>query len=153
MNREQMIAQLVQNGRKKETMDALSDCDLKALLGANQQTPKDDPEEVAILQNRVLELRGQLEKVQAETATALQAEKGEKLAKQEELIHNGNTAYSPAEIRAMDIVQTRKLYETVFPRRADYTGRPVPQRAANADTFDFSFAQRSTMGAASRKEN
>lgn len=149
MNREQMIAQLVANGRKKETMEALSECDLKALLGANQQQqPKDDPDTIAHLQEQLIAERKKNETLQAETATALQAEKKELTDKQVELIHNGETAYSPAEIRAMNIVQIRKLYDTVFPRRADYSGRAVP-RASNGGAPDLSFAKRSTMGGAS----
>lgn len=154
MNREQMIAQLAANGRDKETLAKLSDCDIKALfatLNAKPEAPKEDPETIAHLQEQLIAERKKNERLEVETATAVNAEKKELTDKQVELIANGNTAYTPTEIRAMNIVQIRKLYDTVFPRRADFLGRGVP-RAANNTTSDFSFARRSTMGGQAAKE-
>jgi hypothetical protein len=140
MNREQLIAALAQAGPlDKEALNKLSDCALKALSTAGAPAANgQDPEMIAILQERVSELRTQLETQQAEMATAVQAEKQELLAKQEELVHNGNTAFTRDEIRAMGIRDVRKLYDTVFPRRQDYTlARGVPRAANTAAPFSF----------------
>jgi hypothetical protein len=132
MNRDQMIASLVANGLCKDDLAKLSDDSIKAMhAAANKSAPaatttSDDPEEVAILQRRIVELRQQKESLEAETRTALLAEKEERMRLVEELIFNGNTQYSDDDIRAMKIGEIRKLHGTVF-RRQDFTARGGPR--------------------------
>ena len=133
MDRNQMIASLVANGLCKDDLAKLSDDSIKAMHAMAKPTTADnsDPDVLSILQRRNAELRKQLEDKEAATKTAVLAEKEELLQKQEDLIFNGNTGFTPEEIRVMDITLTRKLYDTVF-RRADYSARGGPRSSSAA---------------------
>ena len=136
MNREQMIAALAAKGPlDADALGKLSDCQLKALSGADTQNPPSD--EVAELQSRVVQLRREKDELEAATKTARQAEMKERLAIQEDLIYHGNTGYSDGEIRAMDIVNLRKLQQTVKNQRANYLGRGGPRSDNGGAAFDF----------------
>jgi hypothetical protein len=139
MNREQMIAQLAQAGPlDKEALGKLSDCQLKALAGAGASSePQPEPTpEIAELQRRIVELRTEKDRLDAETKNAREAEMKERLNLQEELIYNGQTDFGDDQIRQMDIRMLRQLHRTVFAKRADFGGRGGPAASSGA-SFDF----------------
>jgi len=132
MNREQMIAQLVESGRDEEAMNKLSDCDLKALLGQadNQAEPTGDG------WDKAREWRGKFEALQAETAGARETEEKERARLMDDLLFNAKSLpYSEAEIKAMPIAEMRKVHTMAFPKRADFSGRGGP--VGGSGSFDF----------------
>jgi hypothetical protein len=139
MNREQMIAQLAAAGPlDTAALGKLSDCQLRALSGAGApaNNSHDDPEDVAILQARVLELRREKETLEEQSRVAMAAEKRERLSLVEELIHNGHTKFSDEQIRGMDITMLRQLHGTVFTQR-HYGGRGGPRASNAGPSFDW----------------
>lgn len=135
MNREQMIAQLADGGTDKDALAKLSDCQLKALMGAGEAAAA-NAEGDSLAWQKAKEWRERFEALDAETQTARQAEEKEKTDLLDDLLYNSRELpWSEKEIRAMDIVQLRKVHRAVLPRRTDYSGRGAP--AGNAGSFDF----------------
>jgi hypothetical protein len=139
MNREQMIAQLAAAGPlDTAALGKLSDCQLRALSGAGAPATNshDDPEVIAILQERVLELRRANEALEAEARLPLAAQKKERLRKEEDLIHNARTQFSDEQILGMDYTMLSQLYDTVFTQR-HYGGRGGPRASNAGPSFDW----------------
>jgi len=133
MNREQMIAQLVESGRDEEALNKLSDNDLKALLG---QADNSDVEPTGDGWDKAREYRQKLEALQAETANARETEEKERARLMDDLLYVAqNLPYSEAEIKEMPIVEMRKVHTLAFPKRADFSGRGGP--AGGSGSFDF----------------
>lgn len=139
MTKDQMIAFLAAQGRDKEALAKLSDCDLKALHAAAQNgaepTPKDAEDRA--WQARALEYRAELDELKAKTANALNAEAEERISILNDLLYKGRAvAWNEAELKAMDIVELRKVYRQVF-NTADYSGRGGPKTSASVGSFDW----------------
>jgi len=133
MNREQMIAQLVESGRDEEALNKLSDNDLKALLG---QADSSQVEPTGDGWDKAREYRRKFEALQAETANARETEEKERARLMDDLLYVAqNLPYSEAEIKEMPIVEMRKVHALAFPKRADFSGRGGP--AGSSGSFDF----------------
>jgi len=135
MNRDEMIAQLVKAGPlEKEALEKLSDCQLVALSGAGEVEGVEEGDTLAW--QKVREWREKFESLDAETKNARQAEEKERTGLLDDLLYNSKQLpWSETEIRGMDIVQLRKVHKTVFPKRADFSGRGVP--ASETGSYDF----------------
>lgn len=139
MNREQMIAHLAEKGRNTEVLNALSDCDLKALMGADSGTPPESrSEEDRMWQQKALNYRRELDELKAKSKNALQEEADERVDLLDDLLYKGRSvAWGENELKAMDIVQLRKVHRQVF-NVADYSGRGGPRATtAPAGNFDW----------------
>lgn len=136
MNREQMIAKLAEAGPlDAEALNKLSDCQLKALSGAQNGAAAAEPEGDGW--DKAREYREKYERLEAETRNARAAEQKERADLLDDLLYNARQLpWSEQEIRAMDIVQLRKVHKTAFPQRGTFVGRGGP--AANGGgSFDF----------------
>jgi hypothetical protein len=123
-----MIAQLVAAGRDKDVLNKLSDCDLKAIAATNtQDEPKGDGWDKAV------EYRQKYEALMAETENARNEEQRERKELLDDLLFNASALpWTEGEIKAMDIVQLRKVHKSTFPARRDYSGRGGPTTATNS---------------------
>lgn len=136
MTRDEMIAHLAQRGPLCQTeLEKLGDGGLAAMCEAAPAV-NGDPEDLAILQERIQKLRREKDDLEASTSLAVQAQKEERLRMIEELVYHGNTKFSEAAINAMDLPTLRNLYGTVF-QRADYSLRGGPQAANTGPSFAF----------------
>lgn len=146
MDRTKMIAQLVAAGPLGEdALNKLSDCQLRALAGANGGTGGDQVANqtgstatMQALQETNLRYRAEIDELRAQTANALATEERERVQLMEDVLYARNRTFSDEEVRAMDIVMLRKVHGIVCPPRQDYTGRGGP-RAGNTSgpSLDF----------------
>lgn len=138
MNREQMIAQLAEAGRDKDALAKLSDCDLKALMGVeaqNTELPPERPDDSEAMR-LAHQYRRENEELKARYEPARQGLEKERAEMLDDLIYNAEKLpYTVAEIKAMDIVQMRKVHKLACPQRADFSGRGAP--VANVGAFDW----------------
>lgn len=137
MNREQMIAKLAAAGPlDADALNKLSDCQLKALQNAN--VSNNEPEDGdTVAWQKAKEWREKFEALEAKTQNALQTEENERANLLDDLLYNARQLpWSENEIRGMDIVQLRKIHQTAFPKRADFSARGGPA-ASNSGSFDF----------------
>lgn len=138
MNREQMIAKLAKDGPlDAEALNKLSDCQLKALSGAENATHEPAPEGDTVAWQKAKEWREKFEKLDAETQNARATEEKERADLLDDLLYNARQLpWSENEIRAMGIVELRKIHKTAFPQRVTFGARGGP--AANGSgSFDF----------------
>lgn len=134
MKREDMIAQLAEAGPlEAEALDALNDCQLKALLEAGTEpepTPatNDEPdakdETIAALEERLAKLEDAADTVMADN----QRERDELIKK---LAANERCAFEEAELHPMPTAHLRKLAKSC--QVPLYVGRGGPQAATNSD--------------------
>lgn len=150
MDREQMIAHLAAAGRDREALNALSDCDLRALMGqanggeGSAQNQQGDGWEVA------RRYRQELEELRQRTRTAVENENQERIRLLDDILYARNCPWSEAEVKEMDIVQLRKVHRAVCQPSADYTGQGGPRTVSNNGGGDFSFVQPILTGPAGR---
>lgn len=141
MNREKMIAQLAEAGPlDADALGKLSDCQLKALSGADEPTPEPtggDSEAWRVAH----QYRRENEELKAKYEPARNEQEKERAQLMDDLLYNSERLpYSPDEIRAMDIVEMRKVHSLAFPKRTDYSGLGAPS-AGNAGMGAFGFVQ------------
>lgn len=142
MNRENMIAQLAAGGTDKDALAKLSDCQLKALLnaeaGGGEETTELPPERPDDSEAMRLahQYRREAEELKAKYEPARQGLEKERAELLDDLLYNVDALpYSTAEIKAMDIVEMRKIHKLACPKRADFSGRGGP--VSNAGSFDW----------------
>ncbi len=147
MNRQQMIAHLVANGRTEASITGLTDCDLQALCNtvrpaAAAPAANGAPVVPAVTQPgdgweayRVeREAREALER-STQNARASEAREREELLA--DVLFVRNRAWSDAEIKAMPITELRKLHRTLCAKAPSYAGQGGPRSAAGGATVDF----------------
>ena len=134
MNREQMIAKLAEAGTDKDALAKLSDCQLKALLGATEGT-QNAAEPQGDGWDMYREERRKREELERRTANAVQTEENERTRLLGDILYAQHREFTDDEVKAMDIVMLRKVHKTMFPRRADYSARGGP--ATQGASFDF----------------
>lgn len=133
MNRDTLIAELAESSPlDADALAKLSDCELQALQGAESGEP---PEGDSYAWQKANEWRRKYEELEEETRTALKAEEKERANLLDDILYSDNRAYSDAEVRNMGIVELRKLHKTMFPPKADYSGRggPASNRGSSID--------------------
>ena len=145
MNREQMIAQLAEAGPLgTDALNKLSDCQLKALLGADEPAanarPSLPPETTT--DSEVLKIahqyRRENEELRARYQPAHNEQEKERARLMDDLLYAANNLpYTPDEIREMDVVEMRKVHALAFPRRTDYSLRGGPAAENRGGSFDF----------------
>lgn len=139
MNREQMIAHLAEGGRPKEALNALSDCDLKALMGT-PSTPADPPadtHEEQTWQERATRYRRELEELKHRIEPAMNREAEERVELLEDLLYKGRRVeWSENELKAMDIAELRKVHRQVT-NSADFSGRGGPRFEQPVGNLDW----------------
>ena len=139
MNRDQMIAQLSAAGTPKEALNALSDCQLRALINAAPQptpaaTNQADESEAWRLAHQY---RRELEELKTQTRNAVESEERERARLLDDVLYASNRPWSDEEVRAMGINDLRKVHAVLCRPKADYTGRGGPRASNSAATFDF----------------
>jgi len=122
MNRDRMITALAANGRDKEALSKLSDCDLKALMGTNSE-----PEPQGDGWDRAKHWRERYESLNAETASAREREAEERQRLVDDLLYQRNNPWSDQEIHNMSLPDLRKVHAAVCPRVANYGVRGGPR--------------------------
>lgn len=149
MNREQMIAQLAEAGPLgTDALNKLSDCQLKALQSA-ETGPAPSAAELppeAMNDSEVLKIahkyRRENEELRAKYEPAHNEQEKERAKLLDDLLYSSSrladAGYTPDQIRAMDIVEMRRVHKLAFPARHDYSGRGGPAAAnVGGGAFDF----------------
>lgn len=143
MNREQMIAKLAEAGPlDSEALSKLSDCQLKALSGADEPAsdaaPTGGDSEAWKVAHKY---RQEAEELRKQYEPARNEQEKERAELMDDLLYNSERLpYTPDEIRGMDIVEMRKVHTLAFPKRADYSGLGAPA-ASNRGMGAFDFVQ------------
>lgn len=133
MNRDTLIAELAESSPlDRDALAKLSDCELQALQGADGGS---EPQGDSVAWQKANEWRRKYEELEAETRTAREAEEKERANLLDDILFAEDRAYTDAEVRNMDIVELRKLHRTMFPPKADYSGRggPASNRGSSID--------------------
>lgn len=137
MNREQMIAQLAEAGPlDADALNKLSDCQLKALSGADEEPPPTggDSEAWQIAHK----YRKEAEELREQYEPARNEQEKERARLMDDLLYNSqNLPYTPDEIRKMGLVEMRKVHSLAFPKRTDYSGLGAPGANQVHSSFDF----------------
>lgn len=140
MNREQMIAQLAAAGPlDTSALNKLSDCQLKALAGANNAAP--DPAPTGDGWDKANEWQRKFLELDAETKLArneLARERSDMLDSLLMEVDRAGFPYAANELKEMDIVQLRKVYKLAKPQRPFYGGLGGP-RTGDETHFDGSW--------------
>lgn len=136
MNRDQMIAHLAEAGTDREALNKLSDCQLKALMGATTTANNQTGGEVEAWR-KAHAYKAELDALRAETESAVNMEKTIRAQLVDDILYSQNRAYSDEEVLAMDIVALRKLHQTMFPEPKSYAGRGGPRSQNVGPSFDF----------------
>lgn len=135
MNREQKIAHLAGAGRDRAALDALPDADIDALYNAstaNNSQPSGDG------WDKAREWREKFETLQRQTATAVNAEEAERTELLDDVLYNvANSPWTEDEIKAMSIVELRKVHKALSRKPTDYSLRGGPRTQNSGGNFDF----------------
>lgn len=141
MNREQMIAQLAEAGPlDADALNKLSDCQLKALSGAEEPASNAEPtggdSEAWQIAHKY---RKEAEELRERYEPAHNEQEKERARLMDDLLYNSqNLPYSPDEIRGMALVEMRKVHKLAFPNRTDWSGRGGPASTNQVHgSFDF----------------
>lgn len=136
MNREQMIAHLAEAGRDREALNKLSDCDLKALMGAGEGAQNQSGDEPTDGWAAAHQYRRELEELRRQTANARKMEEEERARLLDDVLYAKNRPWSDEEVRNMGINELRKVHAAVCRPQADYSGRGGPRTSVNG-SFDW----------------
>jgi hypothetical protein len=155
MNREQMIAQLTAAGRKVEALNALSDCDLTALVRASV-TPaaNTEPEQKGDGWDLYRAERAKREELEARTANAVESENKERERLLGDVLYAKESPWTDDEVKGMGINELRKVHAALCRKSADYTGRGGPRAGNSAPVLRFASIMDGPAGASvlDRKE-